>query len=272
MAFFGPDLRGGLRRGLLDTAHAPGLVAALLVLVLLVVANQVLQAIFGFLALKYVIAGEAGDPRAVIKGFLVGMFPASLATALLAAALARVASGSVLPALNMRWPALGAGGWLVIVGGFLIVMYAAITVIVMVLGIDPSQYTPGPDGQSPETGSAGLVKEAMFDIANETWLFWLVLPSVALGAPIAEEIIFRGQLYSAIARSRLGAAGATLVTSLLWALLHVTEPWLSIGLIFVMGLTFGWLVWRFGSLWVTMACHAAWNLVYSLIIFGTTPS
>jgi membrane protease YdiL (CAAX protease family) len=66
--------------------------------------------------------------------------------------------------------------------------------------------------------------------------------------------------------------GATLVTSTVWALLHATEPWLSVGLIFMMGLVFGFLLVRFGSLWVTIACHAAWNAIYSIVIFGSMQS
>jgi membrane protease YdiL (CAAX protease family) len=112
------------------------------------------------------------------------------------------------------------------------------------------------------------VKEAVFDLANEPLLFLAVLPSIAIGAPLAEELIFRGQLFSALAGTRLGVAGATVLTSALWALLHVTEPWLSIGLIFVMGLVLGFLMYRFGSLWVAMVCHGAWNGIYALMIFG----
>ena len=151
--------------------------------------------------------------------------------------------------------------------GFMVAMYAAIIAIVLIFQIDMSQYTPGPDGQSPKTGSAGAVKEAMFDIANEPWLFLLVFPSVAIGAPLAEEVIFRGQLFSALSSTRIGPFGTTLLTALMWSMLHVTEPWLSIGLIFVMGLIFGWLMVRFGSLWLTIACHSLWNGLYSLLIF-----
>jgi len=158
-------------------------------------------------------------------------------------------------------------GWVVVIGGFLVTMYLAIIVIVTVLGIDLSQYTPGPHGESPDTGSTGLVKEAMFDIANQPWLFWLTLPSVALGAPIAEEFIFRGQLFSALSRTRLGVSGTAVITSALWAALHMSEPWLSVGVIFVMGLVFGWMMYRFGSLWVTMACHGVWNTMFALVIF-----
>jgi len=108
----------------------------------------------------------------------------------------------------------------------------------------------------------------MFDIANEPLLFLLVFPSIAIGAPLAEELIFRGQLFSALSRTRLGVSGATLLTAAAWALLHASEPWLSVGLIFIMGLAFGWMMYRFGSLWVVIACHSAWNGIYALIVFS----
>ena len=86
--------------------------------------------------------------------------------------------------------------------------------------------------------------------------------------PIAEELIFRGQLFTALSQTWLGISGTTVVTAAMWALLHVSEPWLSVGVIFVMGLVFGWMMYRFGSIWVTMACHGVWNTVYALAIFG----
>ena len=36
-----------------------------------------------------------------------------------------------------------------------------------------------------------------------------------------------------------------------------------------MGLVFGWMMYRFGSLWVTIACHGVWNGTYALIIFAS---
>ena len=53
--------------------------------------------------------------------------------------------------------------------------------------------------------------------------------------------------------------------------MHITEPWLAVGIIFVMGLVLGALLIRFGSLWVTMACHGIWNGVYALMIFWAQP-
>ena len=268
MVAVGEDFRGGWFRRLYAPVNPAGLKLALLFGLALFGINQVLQLAGAVALAKGLFGADAGNVRDFVKASLVAIFPVSLITAACAWGLAGLRGGVATEVLAMRRPRFTALGWLLLLACFMVGMYAAILVIVMVFGIDLAQYTPGPDGQSPETGSAGLVKEAMFDIANSPWLFWLVFPSVALGAPIAEELIFRGQLFSALSRTRLGISGTSLVTAALWAFMHVSEPWLSIALIFVMGLGFGWMMYRFGSIWVTMACHAAWNSVYALAIFG----
>jgi membrane protease YdiL (CAAX protease family) len=265
----GEDFAGGWFRKLYAPSNPAGLGMAIAIAVLLLVLNQVLQlGLAGAVAAMVFDAGR-DNLREFVKASLVVIFPVALLTAILAYGLARLRGGNPAEVLSLRWPKLGGFGWIVLIAGFMVAMYAAMLAIVVVLGIDLTQYTPGPDGQSPETGSTGLVKEAMFDIANEPWLFMLVFPSVALGAPIAEELIFRGQLFSALSRTRLGVSGTAVITSAAWAVLHLSEPWLSVGLIFIMGLVFGWMMYRFGSLWVPMACHAAWNSIYALAIFGT---
>lgn len=265
----GEDFAGGWFRRLYLPSNPAGLGMAVGIAVLLLVLNQVLQLGLAAAVAAAVFDAGPGNLRDFVKASLVVIFPVSLLTAAMAFALARLRGGNPAEVLSLRWPKFGGYGWIVLVAGFMVAMYAAMLLVVTVLGIDLSQYSPGPDGQSPDTGSTGLVKEAMFDIANEPWLFMLVFPSVALGAPIAEELIFRGQLFSALSQTRLGVSGTTLVTSAAWAIMHLSEPWLSVGLIFIMGLVFGWMMYRFGSLWVTMACHAAWNSIYALAIFGT---
>lgn len=267
MAALGEDFRGGWFRRLYAPSNPAGLGVAIAFAVVLLVANQLLQAgLAGVVA--EALFGDGSSLRNVVKASLIVIFPVSLLTAAGAYWLAGQRGGKPGAVLALRKPEFTALGWTVLIIGFVVFMYAAIMVIVIGFGIDINQYTPGPDGQSPDSGSAGLVKEAMFDIANEPWLFYLVLPSVALGAPIAEELIFRGQLFSALSLTRLGLSGTTVVTAAAWSLLHLSEPWLSIGMIFIMGLVFGWMMYRFGSIWVTMACHAAWNTMYALAIFG----
>jgi uncharacterized protein len=249
-------------------ANEAGLWFAVAAAVLLIVANQILQlacyrAVFGLFT-----ASEQADARSEIKAALVGLFPASLVTAALAVWLAGLRQGRRRDVLAWCSPALGFWSWVGVILGFLAFMYGFIILAAAAAGLDFSQYTPGPNGESPKTGSAGLVKEAMFDIANEPKLFLMVMPAVVLGAPLAEELVFRGQLFAALAQSRLGVLGATLLTSGLWALLHVTEPWFSVAMIFVMGLALSALLLRFGSLWVTIVCHAVWNGMFALVIYG----
>lgn len=263
----GEDFSGGLFRRLYAPSNPAGLWYAVGVAVGLMVLHQVLQLVFVF-GFMLVFRLDPAFTRETTKAALVSIFPASLIVAALALWLAGRRGGIPAEVLSLRWPKLTALGWLALLIGFMIAMYVAIMLIVLIFNIDMSQYTPGPDGQSPRSGSAGAVKEAMFDIANEPWLFALVFPSVAIGAPLVEEIIFRGQLFSALSRTRLGVAGTTLVTASLWAVLHVSEPWLSIGLIFMMGLIFGYLMYRFGSLWVVIAAHGLWNGFYALLIFA----
>ncbi|MGQ0485498.1 MAG: CPBP family intramembrane glutamic endopeptidase [Hyphomicrobiales bacterium] len=270
MTALGRDIQGSFAARAYRPSNPAGPIVALVVALVLVGIYVTLPAIFGVMVNSS--WGGDGDLHQMMKAMLVGLLPAALTTVAAAWFLAYLKGGRPADVLALRRPSLGWLGWIAVVGGFLASFYAAIAVIVTVFGIDLAQYTPGPDGQSPETGSAGLVKETMFDIANEPKLFALILLSVGVGAPLAEEVVFRGQLFAALSRTRIGAVGATLSTSAVWALLHATEPWLSIGLIFMMGLAFGFLLVRFGSLWVTIACHAAWNAIYSVVIFGSIQS
>lgn len=262
----GEDFSGGLFRRGFWPSNTTGLWFSLAVAVVLMVLHQALQGVF-VLAAMLLFKLTPGVTPAVTKVALVSILPASLIVFALGWWLAGLRGGVRRDVLSLRLPRFSALGWLALILGFMVAMYAAIMLIVLIFHIDVSQYTPGPHGESPKTGSAGAVKEAMFDIANTPWLFALVFPSIAIGAPLAEEMIFRGQLFSALSQTRIGVAGATVLTAAMWSLLHVTEPWLSIGLIFVMGLIFGWMMWRFGSLWVTIVCHGFWNGFYALIIY-----
>jgi uncharacterized protein len=89
-------------------------------------------------------------------------------------------------------------------------------------------------------------------------LFWVAL---VVGAPIAEEVIFRGFLFAGFARSRLGLVGTIAITSLVWAAMHVQYEWQLIGSIFVIGVVFGYVRHRTRSLWATLLMHALINLV-----------
>ncbi|MEM1371713.1 MAG: CPBP family intramembrane glutamic endopeptidase [Pseudomonadota bacterium] len=91
--------------------------------------------------------------------------------------------------------------------------------------------------------------------------------AVVVGAPLSEELIFRGFLLSSLAKTRLGFWGSAVLATGLWTLLHAQQYSLP-GLlaVFVLGLTFAWLLWRTGSLWVPIVCHGLYNGLVFLFI------
>jgi membrane protease YdiL (CAAX protease family) len=72
--------------------------------------------------------------------------------------------------------------------------------------------------------------------ASPRWLLWLAL---VVAAPIFEEICFRGFMFRGIAASRIGWRGATIVTAILWALIHLQYDWYETFIILALGLVLG---------------------------------
>jgi uncharacterized protein len=95
---------------------------------------------------------------------------------------------------------------------------------------------------------------------------WVLAAAViGIGAPLSEELLFRGFLLSALAKSRLGFWGAALIATALWTSLHVGYTAVGILEVSIIGLFFSWLLWRTGSLRVAIFCHALYN---SLIVLS----
>ena len=89
---------------------------------------------------------------------------------------------------------------------------------------------------------------------------------IAVLAPIAEELLFRGILLPALARSRLGFWGAAAVSTLAWTLLHFTYSIAGLLLVFLLGMIFSWLFARTGSLRVPIVAHMANNAIAALML------
>jgi membrane protease YdiL (CAAX protease family) len=89
-------------------------------------------------------------------------------------------------------------------------------------------------------------------------LFWA---TIVIAAPVFEEILFRGFLFHGIQQSRLGNAGAILITSLIWAGFHQQYDLFEMGVIFLVGILFGLARAKTGSIYLTMGLHALMNLI-----------
>lgn len=136
---------------------------------------------------------------------------------------------------------------------------AALLLMVVIFGI----YTAVVVNLHPETLKQD-VKPFADMIRSDAW--WLALIAVGIGAPVSEELIFRGFLFSALARSRAGVLGAALLTTAAWTSLHAGYSIFGLAEVFAVGLFFSWLLWKTGSLRVPLFCHAAYNTTIILAL------
>ena len=96
---------------------------------------------------------------------------------------------------------------------------------------------------------------------NPLWLLWF---SIIVVAPLFEEIFFRGFLFRGIEGSRIGVAGAILITSFTWAIIHIQYDAFEVATIFVLGILLGIVRWRTGSVLVPIALHMVNNLIAAI--------
>jgi membrane protease YdiL (CAAX protease family) len=88
--------------------------------------------------------------------------------------------------------------------------------------------------------------------------------SVVVGAPIAEEVFFRGFLFGSL-RGRLRFLPAAAISGAVFAMFHV-QPLLMAVMVFV-GIALAYVYERRGSLAAPIAAHAIFNLIgYTLIV------
>ena len=97
-------------------------------------------------------------------------------------------------------------------------------------------------------------------------VLWMFILTCVIGAPLSEELLYRGFLYAGLRESPLGFWGTAIVTSLVWAAwhglaLHIIVP------VFCVGMVFAWVREKTGSIWPTIGAHAIYNGVLALIVW-----
>ena len=93
-------------------------------------------------------------------------------------------------------------------------------------------------------------------------VFWSSLAGTVLVGPFFEELAFRGLLYGTM-RSRFGRAAAMVLSAGFFSLMH-GYGLLGFLTVFWSGVVFAWIYEESGSLWPSIAVHAAGNLLFSL--------
>jgi len=95
-----------------------------------------------------------------------------------------------------------------------------------------------------------------------SWLYYepknifLLILSNAIFPGFTEELFFRGILARRFFRS-YSIRKAILISSALFGIIHII-PWLAVNA-FLCGILFGWVYWRYKSIWLCMFLHALYN-------------
>ena len=85
-----------------------------------------------------------------------------------------------------------------------------------------------------------------------------------------EELLCRGVLYQRLRKGYRNPWVAILVNPIVFVLMHILLPGITVWAvlsIYLVGVTFGLMVYYLDSLWMAMAAHAAWNFTQNFI-FG----
>ncbi len=88
---------------------------------------------------------------------------------------------------------------------------------------------------------------------------------VVLGAPVGEELFFRGLLFGAL-RRRYEFRAAAVISAAVFAVFHVLP--LLMPLLFAVGIGLAYVYERRGSLLAAIAAHAGFNLIGYVLIVG----
>lgn len=94
----------------------------------------------------------------------------------------------------------------------------------------------------------------------------VIVLGVGVGAPLCEEFFFRGVLLRGLLSRGGSPWPALLFSSALFSAFHLDRMGFAARL--ELGLLFGWLLWRTGSLWPGILAHAANNLVSTGLFLG----
>jgi membrane protease YdiL (CAAX protease family) len=100
------------------------------------------------------------------------------------------------------------------------------------------------------------------------WQQWALAGLASIAAPVCEELTFRGYLQTTLALRRRPAL-AIAASALLFGAIHL-DP-VRLPALLVLGGVFGWLTWRAGSIWPSVAAHAVNNGIAAALLLVTGP-
>lgn len=118
------------------------------------------------------------------------------------------------------------------------------------------------------TSDFGLAPELSINaLCGDGTPYLLLVVTVVLVTPIAEEAIFRGYFISAGQRARMPDLFVVLLAAIPWTWLHERESWLDLAPVFLTGLLYGSVRILCGSIAPSIAAHVGWNAMHLVGFF-----
>lgn len=118
--------------------------------------------------------------------------------------------------------------------------------------------------QAPEPVAQAQLADGVASVGFGYFPFWFI--GVAIFTPLWEELFFRGIFFN-VARNKWGFTAAVIITSLVFALAHMTP--VLIPYLFVLGVAAALLRNFHGSLVASVALHMTVNSIASAAVFAT---
>ncbi len=95
----------------------------------------------------------------------------------------------------------------------------------------------------------------------------LAFIAIVIGAPVAEEMFFRGWLFTGLQERLKNPLAANVITTSIWALGHIEVGWIAPVALLAPGLIFGWLRLKYNSIWPCILAHGGMNLIVFVTSF-----
>ncbi len=106
-----------------------------------------------------------------------------------------------------------------------------------------------------------VVPDFVFNIYSTRGSIFIFALGIVIAAPIIEEVFFRGFLITGLSATFVGTYGAILISSIIWASMHVQYDFYYLVVIFFLGIFLGVARIKTGSLLLAIMLHSAVNLL-----------
>lgn len=166
----------------------------------------------------------------------------------------------------------------------LTVLLASLASIGLVFGVNALTVTLGLlIGHPPPPQVNHIMLEQLTQVltSGDVLTISLIVISAVIVAPIAEELLYRGVVQTAISELLVGTRInvsvrwlAIVLTSLLFIMSHIAVgSWHALPALFALSIVLGWLAERHGNLWYPIAVHMVFNavniaLTMAMVAFG----